>query len=668
MKKRLWYLVLCVLFLSTLVPVTARAASDPGTYTFDVSEGSITIGAGTDSGTLKVTYGASSTKSDNIAGTQVITFIGTTTANTVTVASGVTANLTLSGVDISLPSTGGCAFELQGASAVNLTLTGTNSLVSGADYAGLQVPENAMLTIDGTGSLSAASSYVSTLGTQGAGIGGGKNGASGTITINGGDVAATSWFGAGIGGGSGGDGGTVTITGGTVSASGNMGAGIGGGVNGGDGGTVTIHGGTVTATGSNGAGIGGGDGGDGGTVTIHGGTVTATGSDGAGIGSGYFGGDAGTVTIHAGIVSATSHNGAGIGGSGNGFNIGCDGGIVTINGGTVTATSVFGAGIGGGRASGLGGTVIINGGSVMANGGVSAHDIGAGLTFNDKGTLKNGSGDDVYITTVTLEGVASATAIHSLTTSGTYGINGMQTDTGGKLYLYLPVTTHTTAAQATDGGSPATIRDYAGDIETTAAGGSGMLLLTTGSNTQHTGNTQNSNSHTLTNNATGLTVSGPGIRAGTTLIIQPLSLDEPGQSPGSDAIRQYILDNDLTVLFGADLSLSRSFSGGLTLTIPVGTEYDGQTLTLLHYHDGVLKTLTAVVVNGQAAFTLSGLSPVVLVADTAALSSAADATKTLDNIPVTGDSSSTVWWLLCGLSTAGIAVLLGLRKRAPGRQ
>ena len=68
-------------------------------------------------------------------------------------------------------------------------------------------------------------------------------------------------------------------------------AGIGGSFrNAGNSGTVTIHGGTVNATSDRGAGIGGGggviSGGSDGTVTIHGGTVNATSNSGAGIGGG----------------------------------------------------------------------------------------------------------------------------------------------------------------------------------------------------------------------------------------------------------------------------------------------------------------------------------------------------------------------------------------------
>jgi hypothetical protein len=318
------------------------------------------------------------------------------------------------------------AFELAGTNTtVNLTLAGTNTLKSGDNKAGIQVPSDRTLVITeaSTGSLAV------TGGSSGAGIGGGGyQGYSGTVIIAGGTVTATGGQnGAGIGGGYHASGGTVTITGGTVTATGGYdGAGIGGGTgynsgsDGGAGGTVTISGGTVTATGGHyGAGIGGGvggsgysgspggDGGAGGTVTISGGTVTATnnyggagigggtGGHGIGSGNGGYGGAGGTITISGGTVTATSYWGAGIGGGEGGSGIGGPGtgaggtggagGTVTINGGSVTATSNYGAGIGGGRGGtfgfptgGAGATVTINGGTVTAISTYSGAGIGGG--------------------------------------------------------------------------------------------------------------------------------------------------------------------------------------------------------------------------------------------------------------------------------------------------
>ncbi len=211
----------------------------------------------------------------------------------IVVANGATAVITLSGVNIDLrPSR--CAFDMTGAT-VTLTLIGDNTLISGQNMAGLQVPSGAELTINGPGNLEAYG------GSNGAGIGGGVNSAGGSITINGGDIKATGGSdGAGIGGGGDGEGGTIKITGGTVEANGTgNGAGIGGGRSD-SGGDIEISGGHVTAkgdsnnvSGGGGAGVGGG-GGDGpapagasGDISITGSAyVTATGGKGVVFGGG----------------------------------------------------------------------------------------------------------------------------------------------------------------------------------------------------------------------------------------------------------------------------------------------------------------------------------------------------------------------------------------------
>ena len=98
MKKRrilsVW--LLAALLLASTV-TAAWAASDPGTLVFDVSEGPVTITGGA---TVQVSYGAGQLKSD-IAPDALITLIGTTTANAVTVNAGTAGspiNIALSGV------------------------------------------------------------------------------------------------------------------------------------------------------------------------------------------------------------------------------------------------------------------------------------------------------------------------------------------------------------------------------------------------------------------------------------------------------------------------------------------------------------------------------------------------------------------------------------------
>ena len=320
------------------------------------------------------------------------TITGTSSANTIAVESG-THDIILQGVKIDVSNRSAtAAFSIADSAVVNLTLKGENALTSGDGYAGLQVPDDAMLVItkESTGILTA------TGGGSGAGIGGGSTGNDGgTITINGGTVNATGGgVGAGIGSSSGSNiGSIITINGGIVNAFGGLhGAGIGGGGYYAVGGAITITGGTVNAQGGlNSAGIGGGDGGDGGTIAISGGTVNAIGSklgagSGAGIGGGG-GGDGDIITISGGIVTAKGTNsGAGIGGGSGG-----DGGIITISGGTVEASSgVSGAGIGGGS-SGAGVEITITGGIVTASSRANGAGIGGGSDGTDGTFAANGN-------------------------------------------------------------------------------------------------------------------------------------------------------------------------------------------------------------------------------------------------------------------------------------
>ena len=213
----------------------------------------------------------------------------TSVTNTITVAAGVSANITLDNVNIDVSGTGDIhnagvpAFQIASSSTGNVTITladdSENTLKSGKYCAGLQKNGGTgKLTIqggtNGTGKLTAEGSF------GGAGIGSGKyDGVN--ITITGGTVTArSSGYGAGIGGGgNNGSGSDIKISGGTVIAIGNTGgAGIGGST-GGTGSNIIISGGTVTAQGgsSGGAGIGGGTEKTGSNIVISGGSVYAKG-------------------------------------------------------------------------------------------------------------------------------------------------------------------------------------------------------------------------------------------------------------------------------------------------------------------------------------------------------------------------------------------------------
>lgn len=234
-------------------------------------------------------------------------------------------------------------------------------------------------------------------------------------------------------------GGTLTVYGGTVTAiSGSGACAIGGGLYG-KGADVTVYGGTLTADGY-GTAIGGGQMGDGGTVTVYGGTVhatTATHSATAAIGAGYKGKYGGSISIHGGTVVAQGSRtyGPGIGGGIEGFDC-------TITGGTVTAIGgEYAPGIGGCYESGAisNGNVVITGGNVMAVKGEQATDaIGAPHKSTGSGTLTDGKGNNVYLNTITLDGVEANTRIEAFNGIGSYSLKDVYTLDTNKLFLYLP--------------------------------------------------------------------------------------------------------------------------------------------------------------------------------------------------------------------------------------
>lgn len=119
-----------------------------------------------------------------------------------------------------------------------IILDGTSAVKGGfEDYPGIYVPQNATLTIKGSGSLTASSNG------YGAGIGGGHEIACGNIVIEGGSITATGGrYAAGIGGGYQASCGNITITDGVTSVTATKGEDAPNSIGAGDGGTC----GTVT--------------------------------------------------------------------------------------------------------------------------------------------------------------------------------------------------------------------------------------------------------------------------------------------------------------------------------------------------------------------------------------------------------------------------------------
>lgn len=207
---------------------------------------------------------------DNCPGHKISGTTGTAgysgTDNKIVVQSG-NHKITLSDVKIDTSKVlNTCAFAINPGCAVDLTLEGNSSMKSADGWAGIYVPDKAVLNItkESTGSLSAVA------GDSGAGIGGCKNdtagisGAAGTINIYGGTIDAKGGkFGAGIGGSSEGGAGNITIDGEdvkvTATGGGTPDGGAAAGIGGGslcdikkNGGSLAINNGDVTAIGGKG--------------------------------------------------------------------------------------------------------------------------------------------------------------------------------------------------------------------------------------------------------------------------------------------------------------------------------------------------------------------------------------------------------------------------------
>ena len=232
----------------------------------DLNRGSITVYIGDDG----KQYAKQGENDPQKRGNLQITTDGGRTDNTLTIEGGTTgAKVTLSNVNINAS---GAAVSVSG--DVELIISGTNTLHSGTNHAGVEKIDNGTLTISGTGTLEAYG------GQGGAGIGGARNKNASNIVIEGGTIKANGGtWGAGIGGGQSAAGQNITIRDGNVTAiPGGEAAGIGGGYQG-DGKNITIEGGTVHAEsgGGNGpvAAIGGGRvSGKGENIQITGGNVT----------------------------------------------------------------------------------------------------------------------------------------------------------------------------------------------------------------------------------------------------------------------------------------------------------------------------------------------------------------------------------------------------------
>lgn len=179
------------------------------------------------------------------------------------------------------------------------------------------------------------------------------------------------------------------------------------------------------------------------------------------------------------------------------------------------------------------------------------------------------------------------------------------------------------------------IRDRA-DIVCTATGGNTGSIPQTGT--------------TVADTKTGVSATG-AIPSNAVLTVSELTLPAKGQNAAADAIRKEMGRGDTVVLVAKDIKLSTSFSGKITVTLPIDAKYNGQTVVILHDNNGKLERYTAIVQNGKVSIEVTSLSPFVVLLY-----------KGGATVPNTGDAPAQMGALLMVLAAAGAVFALRVRR------
>lgn len=121
-----------------------------------------------------------------------------------------------------------------------------------------------------------------------------------------------------------------------------------------------------------------------------------------------------------------------------------------------------------------------------------------------------------------------------------------------------------------------------------------------------------------------------------------------------------------TVIGIYDVHLDGKLEGEVELTFHVGTEYNGKTVTILHYTDEagkVYEVLEGKVKDGTVTVKVDSFSPFVLALQEQEDEAAEVTVTEVTSAPKTGDDSQTVVWsILCLISAAAILIVIKNRK------
>ncbi len=147
---------------------------------------------------------------------------------------------------------------------------------------------------------------------------------------------------------------------------------------------------------------------------------------------------------------------------------------------------------------------------------------------------------------------------------------------------------------------------------------------------------------TVMSGSSNIILSGSNVHKDAQLSVSPLTTG--ASHPVSVVIQQATAEGQL--IAGYDIKLSGGFLGEITLSFPVGAEYNGQVVTILHYINGGVETYTTVVSNGVATIKVNSLSPFLVLRGIIAPGQG--------NIkpPATGEAAAPLGFIMLGFAAA----------------
>ena len=110
---------------------------------------------------------------------------------------------------------------------------------------------------------------------------------------------------------------------------------------------------------------------------------------------------------------------------------------------------------------------------------------------------------------------------------------------------------------------------------------------------------------TLTDKKTGLSITGAGLGEENGLLVSAALPYADSDCPACAYLNQLLQAGRVAGIF--NVSLTKPFTGTVTVDIPVGTENNGKTLTILAYQDGKISAFNATVTGGMVSFTTETL-------------------------------------------------------------